>query len=202
MAARQADLFETKADPAGFRYRAGVIAEADEQRLVAEFAKLEFTPFEFHGFLGKRRVVSFGRRYDFSEGGLKGAEDMPAFLLPAREAAANAFGLEPAKFQQVLLTEYAAGAAIGWHRDRPVFGDVIGISLLSSCTFRFRKKAARNGSAARPSWDRVRLICSPVRRAQNGNTVSRRSLRCAIPSRSARSNSGPVQVWLRETKAQ
>ena len=72
MAARQADLFETKADaPAGFRYRAGVIAEADEQRLVAEFAKLEFTPFEFHGFLGKRRVVSFGRRYDFSEGGLK-----------------------------------------------------------------------------------------------------------------------------------
>lgn len=137
----QADLFEVKADaPAGFGYQTDVIAEVDEQRLVAEFAKLEFTPFEFHGFVGKRRVVSYGRRYDFSEGGLKGAEDVPAFLLPAREAAAHAFGLEPAKFQQVLLTEYAAGAAIGWHRDRPVFGDVIGISLLSSCTFRFRRR--------------------------------------------------------------
>src|SRR4051812_27016000 len=131
MAKGQADLFETeKRTPAGFRYVPEIVGEADEQRLVTEFAKVSFAPFEFHGFLGKRRVVSFGRHYDFNEGGLKGAEEMPAFLLPVRDAAARAFGLEPSNFQQVLLTEYEPGATIGWHKDRSVFGDVIGISLL------------------------------------------------------------------------
>jgi alkylated DNA repair dioxygenase AlkB len=99
-------------------------------------------------------VVSFGRRYDFNEGGLKGAEEMPAFLLPVRDAAARAFGLEPSNFQQVLLTEYEPGATIGWHKDRSVFGDVIGISLLSSCTFRFRRKAGA-------TWERLSMMLQP-----------------------------------------
>jgi len=152
MAKGQADLFETRPTmPAGFRYHADLVSETDEQGIVQELAKLNFTPFEFHGFLGKRRVVSFGRRYDFNEGGMKGAEDMPPFLLPVREAAARAFGLPAPSFQQVLLTEYAPGAAIGWHKDRSVFGDVVGISLLSSCTFRFRKRAG-------PKWERRSLV--------------------------------------------
>jgi alkylated DNA repair dioxygenase AlkB len=155
MAKGQADLFETSVNaPAGFRYQPNLIDEAHEQRLVQEFAKLDFAPFEFHGFLGKRRIVSFGRRYDFNEGGLKGADEVPGFLLPVRERAARAFGLEAAAFQQVLLTEYAVGSAIGWHKDRPVFGDVIGISLLSSCTFRFRKKAGAK-------WDRRSILLEP-----------------------------------------
>jgi alkylated DNA repair dioxygenase AlkB len=155
MAESQRNLFPNEADsPAGFRYLPELIEPAEEHRLVKELAKLEFAPFEFHGFLGKRRVVSFGRRYDFNEGGLKGAEETPAFLLPVRERAARAFGREPPAFQQVLLTEYAAGAAIGWHKDRSVFGDVIGISLLSPCTFRFRKKAGAK-------WERRSIALEP-----------------------------------------
>ena len=151
----QSDLFENAAGlPAGFRYVPDVISEGDEQRLVEELAKLEFAPFEFHGFLGKRRVVSFGRRYDFNEGGLKGAEEMPAFLLPVRDAAARAFGLDASSFQQVLLTEYAPGAPIGWHKDRSVFGDVIGISLLTSCSFRFRRKVGAK-------WERQSVPLQP-----------------------------------------
>jgi alkylated DNA repair dioxygenase AlkB len=58
------------------------------------------------------------------------------------------------RFQQALVIEYGPGASIGWHRDKAVFGEVIGISLLSSCRFRFRRKS---GS----SWERVSLTAEP-----------------------------------------
>ena len=138
----QPDLFATPSAPAwpeGFDYKPALIDEAEERRLIENLEGLDFKPFDFHGFLGKRRVVSFGWRYDFTGRGLEKASAIPAFLLPARERAGAAFGLQPETLQHVLLTEYAAGAAIGWHKDRSVFGDVIGISLLSACTFRFRK---------------------------------------------------------------
>jgi alkylated DNA repair dioxygenase AlkB len=152
---KQADLFGKQAGlPAGFRYKPDILDEREEQLLVRHIAQQDLAPFEFHGFLGKRRVVYFGYRYDFGGGGLKTGSDIPAFLLPVRERVASFFGLEPAAFAQVLLTEYAAGAAIGWHKDRSVFGDVIGISLLSPCTFRFRKKAGT-------SWERHSLRLEP-----------------------------------------
>ncbi|WP_354081155.1 alpha-ketoglutarate-dependent dioxygenase AlkB [Bradyrhizobium sp. S3.5.5] len=47
-----------------------------------------------------------------------------------------------------------AGAGIGWHKDRPVFGDVAGISLLSSCTFRLRRRTAK-------SFERSTLVAEP-----------------------------------------
>jgi alkylated DNA repair dioxygenase AlkB len=151
----QADLFEGRADlPAGFRYQQDLLTEADERRLVQHVSQLSFAPFEFHGFFGKRRVVFFGWKYNFGGGGLQKANDMPAFLMPVREAAASRFGLEPSVFQQVLVTEYDAGAAIGWHKDRSVFGDVIGVSLSSPCTFRFRKKAG-------VGWERRSLRLEP-----------------------------------------
>ena len=55
---------------------------------------------------------------------------------------------------QVLITEYGPGAGIGWHKDRCIFGDLLGISLLSSCTFRLRRKAGN-------SWERRKLIAEP-----------------------------------------
>lgn len=151
----QADLFERKTNlPAGFRYHPDLLGEDEERRLVQHFAALNFVPFEFHGFLGKRRVVPFGWRYNFGGGGLQKTDDIPAFLIPVRERAATAFGLDPTALRQMLVTEYAAGAAIGWHKDRSVFGDVIGVSLASSCTFRFRKKAGAK-------WDRHSLTLKP-----------------------------------------
>jgi hypothetical protein len=153
----QLALFETPSAPvappsmpAGFRYAPDVIEAAEEARLVAAFAGLPFKEFEFHGFLGKRRVVSFGTRYDFNGGGLKEAEPMPEFLLPLRERAAAFAGLSPDRLAHALITEYRPGTSIGWHRDRPNYGDVIGISLLSPCTFRMRRKRGA-------SWDRAAL---------------------------------------------
>src|ERR1700734_2567099 len=113
--------------PDGFRYAPDVIDAAEETRLVAAFADLPFKEFEFHGFLGKRRVVSFGTRYDFNGGGLKPAEPMPRFLLPLRERAAAFAGLAPDHLAHGLITECRPGTTIGWHRDRPHDDDLIGI---------------------------------------------------------------------------
>ncbi len=115
---------------------------------------LPFAEFQFQGFTGKRRTVSFGWRYDFNSMELNRTEDMPEFLLPLRETAARFAGLPAASLQQVLLTHYPPGAAIGWHKDRPVFGEVVGISLLAPCTFRFRRK---QGSG----WERISLTAAP-----------------------------------------
>lgn len=151
----QADLFGKQTNlPEGFQYQPDVLDASEEQRLTRHIAEQDLAPFDFHGFLGKRRVAYFGYRYDFGGGGLKTGSDIPAFLLPVREMAARVFGLEPAALEQVLLTEYAAGAAIGWHKDRSVFGDVIGISLLSPCTFRFRRKTSAG-------WERQSLRLEP-----------------------------------------
>jgi alkylated DNA repair dioxygenase AlkB len=140
--------------PDGFEYRPEFLSPGEEQDLVRNLAGLPFREFEFQGYLGKRRVVSFGWQYVFDGSGLKKADDMPEFLLPLRERAAAFAGLAAEALQHVLLTEYRPGAAIGWHKDRSVFGETVGISLLSPCRFRFRRK---NGS----TWDRAALIAEP-----------------------------------------
>jgi alkylated DNA repair dioxygenase AlkB len=140
--------------PAGFRYAPDLIGAEEEARLVAAFADLPFWEFEFHGFLGKRRTVAFGVSYDYNGGGLQEAAPIPAFLLPLRERAAAFAGLEPDRLRQALITEYRPGTTIGWHRDRPHYGDVIGVSLLSPCTFRMRR---RNGT----TWDRASVRLDP-----------------------------------------
>jgi alkylated DNA repair dioxygenase AlkB len=150
-----ADLFEPRTElPDGFRYQPELLSRSEEGELAAALRKLPFREFEFHGFLGKRRVVSFGWRYDFNGGGLQKIEDMPDFLLPLRVKAAAFAGLPPSGLQHVLLTEYRPGAAIGWHKDRSVFGDVVGISLVSACTFRLRRKAGTK-------WERASVTAAP-----------------------------------------
>jgi alkylated DNA repair dioxygenase AlkB len=152
---RQPDLFgRSSAFPEGFRYLASFLTDAEESELVEAFAALEFQEFEFHGFRGKRRVVSFGWRYDFNEGGLKKTTKLPSFLFPVREKAAAFAGFDATELEQALITEYAPGAAIGWHRDRSVFGEVIGISLLAPCIFRLRRKEG-NG------WRRASMVIAP-----------------------------------------
>jgi alkylated DNA repair dioxygenase AlkB len=160
--------------PEGFEYRLDFISAAEEAALVKTLRDLPFREFEFHGFLGKRRVLSFGWRYDFGGGGLTDAEPVPGFLLPLRERAAAFAGLPPAALQQVLLTEYQPGAPIGWHRDRSVFGDVVGVSLLSACTFRFRRKQGAK-------WQRATLSLAP-RSAYLLRGAARREWEHSIPA--------------------
>jgi alkylated DNA repair dioxygenase AlkB len=152
---KHADLFGGGPSlPAGFLYEANFIDASEEQVLLDQIGPLAFKQFQFQGFLGKRRVVSFGWRYDFNGGGLSKTDDIPAFLVAIRQRASAFAGLASSDLQQVLVTEYTPGAAIGWHKDRSVFGDVVGISLLSPCTFRFRRKKEAG-------WDRVNTKVEP-----------------------------------------
>ena len=140
--------------PEGFRYQPDVLPPDEERELVERINELPLKEFEFHGYVGKRRVISFGWHYDFGEEKLHPAEGIPSFLTQARERAATFANLEAKDLPHVLVTEYSPGTTIGWHRDKGVFDQVIGISLLSPCTFRFRRKS---GS----SWERYSLTAEP-----------------------------------------
>jgi alkylated DNA repair dioxygenase AlkB len=126
--------------PEGFRYEDEFLSLKEERALISTFERLPFREFEFRGFLGKRRTVSFGLRYDFNVRELQAAEQIPEFLSDPREKAAQFASLSANQLQHALVTEYSPGTAIGWHRDRPEFRDVIGISLGAPCLFRFRRK--------------------------------------------------------------
>jgi alkylated DNA repair dioxygenase AlkB len=140
--------------PEGFRYQPEVVSSAAELALLDHLRALPFREFEFHGHVGRRRVVSYGWRYDFAAEALRPADPLPPWLDALRAAAAAFAGTAPERLAQALVTEYAAGAAIGWHRDKAVFGDVVGVSLLAPCVFRLRRRAGA-------TWDRVSLPAEP-----------------------------------------
>ena len=140
--------------PEGFRYARNVLTAEEEGDTIERARALPLKEFEFHGFVGKRRTVSFGWRYEFGTGTLTRADDIPDFLLAIREKAAAFAGIAPASLQHVLVIEYGPGAAIGWHRDKAIFGDVVGVSLLSPCTFRLRRRVGER-------WERASLTAEP-----------------------------------------
>jgi DNA oxidative demethylase len=155
MAAAQSALFELPPEgPEGFRYWADLVSSSEEAALLARLAELPFEPFQFHGYEGRRRVVSFGWRYDFNGPGLTAAEPMPPWLLPVRDRAAAFADLPPEAFAHVLINEYREGAPIGWHRDRPVFDKVVGVSLGAPTVMRFRRRAGER-------WDRINVPLAP-----------------------------------------
>ncbi len=141
--------------PEGFRYRPELIGREDEAELLTHVRELPFREFEFHGYTGKRRVVSFGWHYDFSARHLQKADDIPDFLLALRPAATAFAGTEPEALRHVLVTEYGPGAGIGWHRDKSVFGETVGVSLLSPCVLRLRRKVGER------KWERANLTAAP-----------------------------------------
>jgi alkylated DNA repair dioxygenase AlkB len=148
----------------GLRYQPEFIDDSEESTLIEHIRTLQFREFEFHGYLGKRRIVSFGWRYEYTgRGELKKSEDIPDFLLGLRLRAASFAEIEAESLQQVLVTEYRSGAGIGWHRDKPVFDRVVGISLLGPCILRFRRRLVGEvkGQRGRAAWQRVNLFAQP-----------------------------------------
>ena len=159
MTAFQSDLFgEAPGVPEGLAYAEALVTKKEEDELIGRLETLPFKPFEFQGFLGKRETLSFGWSYRFDGSGLAPAEPIPEWLLPVRGKAAAFAGLEPGALEHALLIRYGEGAGLGWHRDRPVFGDVIGISLLSPAPLRFRRRVNIN---AVEKWERFTLKAEP-----------------------------------------
>lgn len=149
----QADLFGVPAIP-GLRTADAMIGATEESALIARIDAESLSPFRFQGWLGKRLTRSFGWAYDFDNGSFLEADAIPDWLVPLRGRAEEFAGLQPGALVQALLIRYDPGAAIGWHKDRPVFEQVVGISLGNPATMRFRR---RNGKA----FERVAVPLTP-----------------------------------------
>jgi alkylated DNA repair protein (DNA oxidative demethylase) len=108
--------------------------------LIGRIAGIDLAPFRFQGWLAKRLTATFGWRYDFDDASFGPAEPMPDWLLPVRNRAAELVGLDAGELSQASVNRYDPGAGIGWHRDRPVFEDVVGVSLGAPATLRLRQR--------------------------------------------------------------
>jgi len=149
-------LFESPApQPEGLRYAADFVSLETEQRLISGIRDLPLQPFQFGQFEGKRRVASFGFRYDYALRQLQRSEPIPIWL-DEIVTRVEAFGGRDIQIKQVLCTEYNVGVGIGWHRDKPHFDRIFGLSLGSACKFRLRRPAGR-------SWNRFTLDAEPRR---------------------------------------
>ncbi|HWW66158.1 MAG TPA: alpha-ketoglutarate-dependent dioxygenase AlkB [Sphingomonadaceae bacterium] len=146
-------------------------------------------PFRFHGWTGKRLTRSYGWIYDFGTGAFAPTEPIPDWLQAPKIRAADFAGLSPAEIVQALIIRYDPGAGIGWHKDRPVFEHVIGISLGASATLRLRRRLAgkfeRTSAALAPAVP----IISPATRVTNGSTAS-----LPLTRRAGRSPSGAFRT--------
>ena len=125
---------------AGLEYRPDFITAEEERELIGHLSAAELSPFKFQGWLGKRLTRTFGWRYGFDDRSFAPSEPIPDWLRPLRTRAAAFADVAPDEFVHVLLVRYDAGAGIGWHRDRPVFETVVGVSLGSPAVLRFRRR--------------------------------------------------------------
>jgi alkylated DNA repair protein (DNA oxidative demethylase) len=93
-----------------------------------------------HGVVAKRTAKHYGLDYDYERRGVtEAAEPVPDWILPIRAKAAAMAELDPEELVEVLVQRYPEGAQIGWHRDAPAFGTVLGVSLLAPARMRFRR---------------------------------------------------------------
>lgn len=136
--------------PAGFLYRADVLTAAEEAELVSHVGAFAFAALEMRGRVARRRTVHFGWIYGYASWRIAPGPPIPAILLPLRARVAALAAVAPDALVEVLVTEYPSGAGIGWHRDAPQFGPVVGVSLLGACRLRFQRGtgAARQTRAA------------------------------------------------------
>ena len=148
------DLFVMNSLPDGFRYIPDVLSLAEEKKLVEQFEKLPLKPFEFHGYLANRRIYSFGHRYVFAGQEPRTDGSIPHYLRPLMHIASQISGRPADAFEQAMVTEYAPGAGIGWHRDRPSYEDIVSVSFLAPCTLRLRRKAGKG-------WERRAVPVAP-----------------------------------------
>ena len=162
------------------------ISAGEEKELVASIESLGLAPFRFQGWTGKRLTRSFGWRYDFDDASFTETEPIPDWLLPLREKAAAYAGLQPEDFAHALVIRYDPGAGIGWHRDRPQFDKVVGVSLAATTVMRFRQRTAagfRRANVELPPRSAY-LLSGEVRQDWEHSIAAHQALRFSITFRS------------------
>lgn len=179
-----ADLFDTL-PIAGLDYRGDFVSAAEHAGLIGHLEATELTPFRFQGWTGNRKTITYGWRYDFDDASFAPAEPIPDWLHSLRAKAAVFAKVAPDDFAHVLLARYDPGAGIGWHRDRPQFDQVVGISLGSPAVMRFRQRTDSGFRRASVHLEprSAYLLSDEVRTAWEHSIVPGQTLRFSITFR-------------------
>jgi alkylated DNA repair dioxygenase AlkB len=184
--AKSRTLFE--ALPEGFLLAENFLTAVEESALVGRFRSMEFHELRMRGVTARRRVIQYGWKYSFETFRMTEGPPLPDFLVPVRDDAAAFAGLPAEALSEGLLTEYAAGATIGWHRDAPGFDVVVGISLLTPARFRFRrgKTGAWENAEARLAPRSIYVLTGPARTEWEHSIPAVEALRYSITFRTLR----------------
>jgi DNA oxidative demethylase len=128
--------------PEGFTLWPDAVTAAEERALEQAIDAAPLRPFQFGPWEGKRLTAYYGHGYDFGRGRMTDAPPLPGWLAELAARAAELAGQPPGAFVQALVIRYDPGAGIGWHRDRPQFGTVAGLSLTNPVRLRLRRRTA------------------------------------------------------------
>lgn len=140
--------------PPGFRYAPEFLTTAEERELLAHIEKAEWSAVRMHGVTAKRRVAHFGLKYTYESRQAEEGPPIPEYLLAVRGRLAQWADVAPEDLAEALVTEYAPGAGIGWHRDAPMFGIVVAVSLAGAVRMRFRR-------VQDPSGPKIDMLLEP-----------------------------------------
>jgi alkylated DNA repair dioxygenase AlkB len=193
--AGQASLFDeaplpAHALPEGMVYERGFLDPEEERSLVALIQGWPLEAMRYKAYTARRRVLSFGGKYDFDANRLQQSPPIPPELEPLRRKVADWLGVDAAAFTQVLVAEYSEGTPLGWHRDVPDFEDVVGVSLLNEAVMRFRPwppDSAERGDVQKLAIEprSIYLLRGPSRWAWQHSVSPTKSLRYSITFRTA-----------------
>lgn len=131
--------------PEGMAYQRDVITREEELQLLEALGALPFQEAHYKEWRAKRRIVSYGGRYDFSRNELLEAEPLAKFLHPLRDRIATWSGLPAENFNHALIAEYSPDTQLGWHRDARDFESIVGVSLAGVGRMRLRPYPPQNG---------------------------------------------------------
>jgi DNA oxidative demethylase len=174
--------------PHGLLYRPEFVTAEQERVLVAHIEQLKWGAVQMHGVTAKRRVVHLGWLYGYESWRITPGPPIPEFLLPLRRSCAELIEVEPEALAEALVTEYAPGAGIGWHRDAPMFGIVVAVSLAGACRLRFQrgKGAERQTAELLVEARSVYVLDGEVRKEWQHSIPATKELRYSVTFRTLR----------------
>jgi len=151
---KQTDFLEPQPSlPEGFVYEPEFLGREEENFLLRTAESLPLQEAQYREWQAKRRIVSYGGRYDFTHRALSEAPPIPDFLVPLRDRIARWAGIDPASIHHAVVAEYRPGTQLGWHRDVPDFERVMGVSLGGRARMRLRRYPPEHGARAALTLD-------------------------------------------------
>ena len=179
--------------PEGFVYQRDFLSIDEERELLVEVERYPFHEVRMRGQVARRTVIHFGWDYDYEGWKIHPTTPAPPRLRALADRAAELAGVPAEALEQFLVARYPPGATIGWHRDAPMFGSpVIGISLASSCTMKFRRKVGEEYVVAVQTLEprSIYLLGGAARTQWQHSIPPTKSLRYSISMRTLRRPKG------------